>query len=128
MDTVQHTAHGILISEITIKICTAVNTEVDMFFLSVLYFINVVASFLPDLIGWLEKLYYKNNSKWNWYKKVHTISETNFLIYIPGSLLHIILDTFVHGDGKRWWVWNERLWVEILGWLLTILVAYIIWG
>jgi hypothetical protein len=127
MDTVQHVAHGILISEITLKICEASNSY-SVVLLTVLYFLNVTASLLPDLIGWLEKIKHNDNSKWNWYKKVHEISLDNFLIYIPGGLLHIWLDSFMHGEGKRWWIWNERLWLEILGWIITLLIAYLLWS
>ena len=68
MDTVQHIVHGVLISEIMIKICASINSKVSMILLVILYVVNVIGAFLPDLVGWLEQLYYDDHSRWNWYK------------------------------------------------------------
>lgn len=125
MDTVQHVAHGFIISAITEKI--ACHFEAGITLVAILYFANIFASLLPDLAGWLEKVHYNDKSRWNWYKSLHRIDFNNFLVFIPGGLLHIWLDSFCHADGKRWWIWNERLWLEILGWIVTLVVAYLIW-
>jgi hypothetical protein len=45
--------------------------------------------------------------------------------YIPMYGLHLFLDSLMHGQGHRWWRWGERMWLEILLWVVNALV--ILW-
>ena len=80
--------------------------------------VHGVISMMPDIIGFIEKIYYWDSQRWNWYSKVHQLK---WMRVIFGWGLHIFLDKYTHGEGKRWWKWNERLWVEVLSWLVLII-------
>ncbi len=125
MDTIQHTAHGFLINETVFALTDYRALEYSFeitFTIAILYGTNIFLSVLPDLAGWLEKVRTGNKNAWNWYHDFHKIHPDNPVFYAPGGLLHIVLDKHLHGS-NRWWVWNEGLIWEILGWILTI-----VWG
>jgi len=79
---------------------------------------------LPDIIGWLNKKICKNSNAWDWYVWAH--SKWNLLNLLSPYGFHVLLDSFTHGEGKRWWVKNERLYAEILNWLLLIFLFILI--
>ena len=110
MDTIQHAYAGYLIS---LVLCNS------LIFIAIMVFFGI----LPDLGGWLEKLIYKDNTRWNWYLYLHT---NYWLCLIPSYGMHILLDKFTHGKGKRWWILKERLWLEILVWTILILIHILV--
>lgn len=119
MDTVQHTAQGYIVGKLISSICGFMEEFAYIFIL-----INTVGGFLPDAIGWLEKIVFKDSSRWNWYQWAHNYK--NPLNLVPGYLLHIFLDTFTHGKNKRWWIKEENLHLEILGIFITLTILAII--
>lgn len=128
MDTIMHGVHGALIrySLIPHKGYAIV---------------GAIEGIAPDLMGALEKLiksdkpFLKRLSDqryWKWYEKSHLLPSELLHIFalaytFPAIGLHIYLDSFTHSEGKRWWVWNERLWLEILLWAITLILCYLIW-
>ena len=103
---------------------------------------NAIAGTLPDIVADLDSL---GKDKWTefskkWYEDSHAFRKW-WLNLIPGSMLHITLDTFGHGYGKRWyanesnwhyflpWKWREAMWLESVTWLINIILlgAVIIW-
>jgi len=111
MDILQHSVQGGLI--------TSVITN-DPYIIAT----GAALGALPDIIGYAEKLIFKNES-WQWYLAAHKL-KWYYLWCLPYSL-HIILDKFTHGDGKRWWKLKERLWLEIVGWILTLGMLCVSW-
>jgi hypothetical protein len=80
--------------------------------------ICIILGMLPDIIGWAEKIIYNNPYAWEWYGKIHR--DWWWLWWIPPIGLHVLLDRFTHGIGKRWWVLKERLWMEVLVWIVML--------
>lgn len=107
MDSIQHSFAGYLMAFV--------------FFSNIyLILICILLGAIPDLMGWLEKVVYHDPKAWSWYAKIHY--EWWPLWFIPPIGLHVFLDRLTHGPGKRWWVWKERLWLEILAWLILIVI------
>lgn len=79
----------------------------------------ILLGVLPDVIGYIEKIIKRNPTAWGWYSKIHY--DWWWLWIIPPIGLHVLLDRFTHGEGKRWWIYKERLWLEVLLWLLLLL-------
>ena len=77
---------------------------------------------LPDIIGFAEKLIKKDS--WNWYNYVHSVSFKNPLMYLPVSLIHILLDKPLHTKGCKWWKF-PCLWVEIGLWVITLILILV---
>lgn len=90
-----------------------------------LWFNLILAFFgaLPDIIGYIEKIIKKNNQAWTWYEWAH---ECNIFCLIPSYCLHLILDMYTHGEGKRWWIKKERLWLEIFYWIFLLFLVYLV--
>ena len=78
---------------------------------------------LPDLFGAYGNLV--RHDQWKLYMSAHAGSLEQILRYIPMYWLHLFVDSFTHGPGKRWWIWNERLWIEVALWVFNI--AVIVW-
>jgi hypothetical protein len=78
---------------------------------------------LPDLFGAYGNLV--RHDQWKLYISAHAGSWRRILRYVPMYWLHLSVDSFTHGPGKRWWIWNERLWVEIALWVVNL--AIIAW-
>ncbi len=85
--------------------------------------IGVLFGALPDLIGAHGN--YVAQDRWEQYTRAHRGDVANILQYVPMYGLHLYLDEVTHGIGIRWWVLHERLWLEILLWILN--VAAIAW-
>lgn len=84
--------------------------------------INVISGLIggmPDLLGEAERIIKKDRTLWNWYSKAH--NQCKWLRVIPQWGFHIIKDKATHGK-NRWWIWKERLWFEVLSWLLLLWV------
>lgn len=75
--------------------------------------LNAIAGGLPDI---------PFNS--GWYEKAHAGQISKVMRWIPGWGLHLWIDKHTHGEGKRWWVWNERMWVEPVGWAMVVLIIW----
>lgn len=76
-----------------------------------------VSALIPDLTILKSdngRLYDKIHYEWHW------------LAFIPPITLHVLLDRLGHGEGKRWWVWKERLWLELLTWVINLYTIIII--
>lgn len=69
------------------------------------------------------------------YNDIHNFR--HWLSFLPPITLHILLDKFTHGNGKRWYAgkwyeyfykWRERMWVEVITWAvnLAIITYYLI--
>ncbi len=78
---------------------------------------------LPDLFGAYGNLVRRD--QWKLYMSAHAGHRGEILRYVPMYWLHLFVDSFTHGPGKRWWVWNERLWVEAALWVVNL--AIIAW-
>ena len=52
------------------------------------------------------------------YDKIHQFK--HWMSWIPPITLHVFLDKFGHGEGKRWWVWKERMWLELGTWVINL--------
>ena len=75
---------------------------------------------LPDLFGAYGNLV--RQDRWRLYNAAHTGPIHDILRYVPMYWLHLYVDSFTHGPGKRWWMGDERLWLEITLWLVNIAV------
>ena len=78
---------------------------------------------LPDLFGAYGNLV--RHDQWKLYISAHAGHRGEILRYIPMYRLHLFVDSFTHGQGRRWWVWNERLWLEAALWGVNL--AIIAW-
>ena len=75
---------------------------------------------LPDLLGVWGDFVLRDH--WRLYNSAHTGPVAHVLQYVPMYGLHLAVDTLTHVPGSHWWMWNERLWMEILLWALNLLV------
>ena len=78
---------------------------------------------LPDIFGAYGNLV--RHDQWKLYMSAHAGPRGHILRYVPMYWLHLFVDSFTHGPGKRWWIWNERLWVEVARWVVNL--AIIAW-
>jgi hypothetical protein len=78
---------------------------------------------LPDILGAYGNLV--RHDQWKLYMSAHAGPRGRILRYVPMYWLHLFVDSFTHGPGKRWWIWNERLWVEVALWVVNF--AIIAW-
>ena len=76
-----------------------------------------VAGALPDIIGWTGLMITK---RWDIHRSAHSGTIAKWLKLLPPYGLHTILDAHTHHDGERWWIFNERLHYEVLGWFAII--------
>jgi len=105
MDTISHAVAGYLMAE-------AINAPLEIKILSA--FIGA----LPDIIGEAEKHFKQDATVWNWYDKAHY---NWWVLWIfPPYGFHVILDSFTHTEGKRWWKPKERLWMEVVFWIILL--------
>lgn len=87
--------------------------------------LGVFFGILPDLIGAYGNIVERDH--WTLYRNAHFGAIKNILQYIPMYSLHLHLDALMHGPGHRWWRWDERLWLEVLLWVInTIVLVWII--
>jgi hypothetical protein len=114
MDIVMHGTHGGIIRYLMFKSTWA-------------FIIGFIEGILPDLIGYVEKIIKKDNKKWEWYVKIHLplpAEYVGYVLFFQPIALHIFLDSFTHHK-KKWW--KELLWLEILLWVVTLFILYLIW-
>ncbi|MGA9121399.1 MAG: hypothetical protein WB699_18675 [Bacteroidota bacterium] len=77
---------------------------------------------LPDLIGaWGN---YVEHDHWALYRSAHFGAIREILQYVPMYWLHLYVDSLMHGEGRRWWKGNERLWLEIAFWFLNFALIW----
>ncbi len=85
--------------------------------------LGAVFGALPDIISAYGVLILRNG--WTLYVNAHEGPIAHVLQYIPMYGLHLFVDSITHGVGKRWWVASERLWLEILFWVINaFLIAW----
>ena len=109
MDTIQHTVQGCLITLFVTDNIPLIITG------------GIIGGVL-DVIGKAEKVIKKDDSAWSWYNRVHALSFKNPFVYLPQSLLHILLDKLTHTETCKWWK-GKCIALEILGWLITIVIV-----
>ena len=98
--------------------------------------INGIICFLiaisPDLIG--EYYAHIKKDNYNWYNSSHSGKINNIMkkYFVVPWIWHTYLDSYLHYTNNRWyagiwyeyfmpWKWKEKMWVEILFWLINIL-------
>jgi len=75
---------------------------------------------LPDLIGAYGN--FIKHDHWTLYRSAHRGAIAEILQYVPMYWLHLYTDRLTHGPGHRWWILSERLWMEVLFWVLNLAV------
>jgi len=75
---------------------------------------------LPDIVGAYGLVV--RDDQWRLYSVAHFGKLKQVLQYVPMYWLHLYVDSYTHGTGRRWWVWDERLWVEVSLWLVNAAV------
>lgn len=73
-------------------------------------------SILPDVFGIAGG---SDRGDFKLYNNAHNQNPDNVKVFKkyqwnPLYYFHVWQDKYTHGPGQRWWVWNERLWVEVL--------------
>ena len=116
-DTISHATQGslLLLSPFIARIRKFV-------WLGVLIAAGAFLGALPDLIGAYGNLI--EHDHWALYRNAHQGEIKEVLQYVPMYWLHLRVDAQLHGQGRRWWVWNERFWAEIALWILNILLIF----
>lgn len=122
MDTIQHAAWGFVI-------CRAVENSLGVTSASSVTAAEVACvalAALPDVIGAAEKIIKRDALAWKWYTWAHCLDMFDCpawlrsifmaLRLLPPYALHLWMDKRLHDPFRRWWVWDELLWTEILGW------------
>lgn len=89
----------------------------------VLVGLGMVLGMLPDLIGAYGNIVYHDH--WTLYRSAHFGAIKEVMQYVPMYWLHLYLDSLMHGPGHRWWRLGERLWLEVLLWVVNLMV--ILW-
>lgn len=126
MDTVNHATTGFL--------TTAIPTSfISIEYSIVLGIIGALLMALPDIIG--ELYAYFKNDNYEMYNKIHK-NQIWLLKWIPHIRLHTYLDSFSHGEGRRWYagIWyeyfmpnryREMMWLESFMWIVNIFLIII---
>lgn len=114
MDTVQHATWGYAFG----LICTRVFGIDDPIYIPLFW---AVIGALPDLVGEAERIIKGDRSLWGWYNMAHEES-SNLFMFLPPYALHVVMDKFTHGPGEKWWKFDERLWVEVVGWISVLVL------
>lgn len=86
----------------------------------ILVIAGVLFGTLPDIIGAYGNLI--EHDHWALYRRAHFGDIKDLLQYIPMYWMHLQFDGIMHGPGHRWWKVDERLWLEIVLWLINLLV------
>jgi hypothetical protein len=86
----------------------------------VLFLTGAFFGALPDLFGAYGNIV--RHDHWRLYVAAHAGPIMEILRYLPMYWLHLFVDSFTHAPGKRWWVWDERLWLEASLWVLNFVV------
>ena len=84
--------------------------------------LGVVFGALPDLIGAYGNII--EHDHWTLCRSAHFGEIKEVLQYVPMYRLHLYLDSIMHGPGQRWWKWDERLWLEIVLWIVNVIVIW----
>jgi hypothetical protein len=85
-----------------------------------LFLTGALVGALPDLIGAYGNLIRRDH--WRFYNYAHAGPMGEILRYVPMYWLHLFVDSYTHGPGKRWWIWDERLWLEVALWGVNLAV------
>lgn len=119
MDTLNHTAQGFLIAAMPVTLITG-STSAGFI---VGGFYGIVGA-LPDLIGeYYAHFKEKDGYKYQAYGIIHTCKKMKVWakIVLFTWYLHILEDSFLHGEKKRWWCINERGRYEIFSWIINLI-------
>lgn len=117
MDIGNHAAGGLVISY-AIEETFSIKSLTIKWVIRVICFISGIA---PDVIGFLEKIYYNDFALWNWYHQAHV--EWMVPRILPPYLLHVWLDSFVHAD-NRWWIWGEGMLLYLFSWMVLLIILF----
>jgi hypothetical protein len=121
MDTGCHIVQGYLVIAVPVSI---ISPKAGI----ILGIISGLAAAVPDVAGEIYAHYLeKDGYKYRMYGLLHERGNlfSRMMSYIPGYYLHIMQDRFLHKPGKRWWIWKERMWYEIIAWVLNIILIWI---
>ncbi len=88
--------------------------------IQVLFLTGAFFGALPDLFGAYGNIV--DHDRWKLYVEAHTGPIGAVLRYVPMYWLHLYVDSYTHAKGRRWWVWNELLWLEVALWVVNIVV------
>jgi hypothetical protein len=134
MDSLQHGVHGaviVLLPACAVG-CTIGDSDILSHAITALATVFACIGAMPDAAGEIEPENPGESKRWNWYIEAHQgainrwmIDHWYYIFPVPW-ILHTWLDTFTHGEGKRWWVWNEGLWKEVVGWAVPVAVCGIV--
>jgi hypothetical protein len=118
MSTPQHSAHAYIIGK-----------AIAPFLPEWIHIVHSIISAVPDFTVYIQTIIFIIREKeykvqWSWYLNAH--NEWVWMRFIPGWGLHILLDNHTHKIGERWWIWNERMYWEVIGWVVFIGWLYII--
>lgn len=80
-------------------------------------------SILSGLIATIPDIVPIINDDWNFYDRVHHFR--HWLSYVPPITLHVAQDLYLHGN-NRWWIWRERMWYEILSWIVILILIILL--
>ena len=110
-----------------------------------------IVGFIEKVVKWKS-----DATTWNWYIEAHkdmywklalalgTMNLLFGLLALPvfssftsswlltlsagcfGYAVHLLLDKQTHGAGKRWWIFGERLWAEMLVWGVLIMITLLV--
>jgi len=72
---------------------------------------------LPDIVGAYGLVV--RGDGWRLYNIAHFGRLKQVLQYVPMYWLHLYVDSYTHGAGRRWWAWDERLWLEVTLWVVN---------
>ena len=82
--------------------------------------LGLIFGMLPDLIGAYGNII--EHDQWTLYRSAHFGAIKQVLQYVPMYSLHLYMDSLMHGPGHRWWRWDERLWLEVLLWIINMVI------
>ncbi len=114
-DTLSHTAQGGLL--LVAPFLSRIRKQTWLWMLGLA---GGVFGALPDLIGAYGNII--RHDHWSLYMSAHSGRIAGILRYIPMYGLHLFLDSLGHGPGRRWWLLQERFWLEATLWLANLLV------
>ena len=86
----------------------------------VLFLTGAFFGALPDLFGAYGNII--RGDRWKLYLAAHSGPIGEILRWVPMYWLHLTVDSFTHGPGKRWWIPEERLWIELALWGVNALI------
>lgn len=117
MDSIQHSAWGVAMT-------VAVESSFGLEHSIALNVSSAVMGAMPDLIGIVGLVVERSWRFRNWAhgEELETAPAwfrvlVKLMMLHPAYSTHIWMDSGMHAAGDRWWIWDEGLRFELLGWL-----------